>query len=128
MPVKNFKFDGLLTDFEKKQNAYLHGAGQLIQNQMVEFAHIDTGTLKNSITYKLQDSTGSEFGSVKGATPPAEAKINPADRKDHVRVGSALTYAQSQEKANGWATRGFDTVIATGNLEKLAEKIFGVNI
>jgi len=125
MPIKDFKFDELRENYEKANRVYLIAAGEAIQNQMVDFAHVDTGTLKNSITYRLKDGTRSEFGTIKGSTPPEEARISPPDKADQVRVGSALTYAQAQEKANGWASKGFDTVIAAGDLQNLAKELFG---
>lgn len=125
MPARNLKFDKKFKNFEGARLAFLHGAGQIMVNQMAEFAHVDTGTLKNSVTYQLQDGTGSEFGTEGDGVPPDDAKVSRPDREDDVRSGSALNYAGAQEKHNGWASKGFDTVIGSGSLEKLADKIFG---
>jgi hypothetical protein len=114
---------------EKKQKTFLHKVGQATVNQMAEFAHVKTGTLKNSMNYRLSTGSASNFGTEtgpggKGATPPESAKMDNASDKDYVRCGSNLVYAGPQEKHNAWASKTKDELVASKTIVRLAENTF----
>ncbi len=108
----------------RAKKKFLHAAGQHATNQAAELAHIKSGTLKNSITYQTQDG-GSEFSTQYGpGVPPAEAKVSSPTGGDRVRVGSALVYANAQERQNAFMTKTMDRITSDGSLEKIAEEVF----
>lgn len=115
--------DIILKAVEKRKDAFLHAAGQHAQNQMVQFAHIIEGVLKNSINYKIYNGDWSGFGSITAITPPDDAKME-TPKKDYVRIGSNLIYAGAQEKHNGWGSRSIDTIEADGTLQQIADRAF----
>lgn len=114
---------------EKRQKTCLHKIGQATVNQMAEFAHVISGTLKNSMTYRLNTGPASNFGTEPGlngrvATPPDSAKVDNASDKDYVRCGSNLIYANRQEKHNAWASKTKDELVASKTIVRLAENTF----
>jgi len=128
--------DGIAQAVINKTPAFLHGAGQIMVNQIAEEAPILTGALKNSFTYATKEFQ-SEFGNASGAKlekgqssiPPADAKISKPNEDNIVKVGSALVYAHKREregKGAGYASRAFDIVVSSGQLVQLAKKVFGL--
>ena len=107
-------------------DAFYKGLGELYVNQMSDMAHVQTGLLKNSITWTYK-RTYSEFGRDKG---PKEGRYIPEDteRVSHnpkkLRVGSAVVYAAAMEKNHQWATKGKDYVQRSGNITVLARRLF----
>jgi hypothetical protein len=117
--------DEVLKSIESKIPAFLHGAGKIGVNQAGELAHKVSGTLANSITYQLKTG-GSEFTSSHGpGSPPASAKIGRPEAENIVRVGSALIYANPQERHNGFMSATLDEIQRSGQLQELAKKVFG---
>ena len=104
---------------EANKYKFLLAAGVLAKNQAVQNAHVVSGTLKNSITYQLKNE-GSEFGTG-GGTPPSDAKVEPPRDENLVRVGSALIYANAQERHNGFMSKTFDQI--QSRLEELAARV-----
>ena len=91
MAVK-FKWmgDRFIKDYERKEIRYLHALGHVMTDQMAEFAHKVTGTLRNSMTYKLSNGQGSDFSTDHGeGRPPQSAKVSSPSGKKKVRAGSA---------------------------------------
>lgn len=116
------KVDSLL---DIKRLKFLRAAGNLGVNQAGEMAHKITGTLANSITYKLFSGGGSAFKTRWGkGVPPQSAKVS-QPKMDRVRIGSALVYAIPQERHNGWLSKARDA-IQRGTLELLAKRIFRI--
>ena len=108
---------------KKRRDAFCHAVGHAVVNQMADMAHKVTGTLANSMNYKLYNNEQSNFTRSYGeGQPPEEARVNKPDDKYYVRAGSALVYAGAQEKHNGWASRSFDTFISSGGLDTLAKR------
>ncbi len=108
----------------RAKRKFLHAAGQHATNQAAELAHVKSGTLKNSITYQTIEG-GSEFSTQYGpGVPPADAKIDKPADGDSVRVGSALVYANAQERNNAFMTKALDRIQGDGSLEKIAEEVF----
>jgi len=106
-------------------DTYLHAAGNLIVNQMVNNSHVITGTLRNSMNYKLQSGEGKGFSTTHGeGTPPSSAKVSSASRPEMVRAGSALVYAGPQERHNGWASKTYDQIRTP--LKRLAARVFKI--
>jgi hypothetical protein len=107
----------------RAKRKFLHAAGQHATNQAAEMAHKKFGTLKNSITYQTQEG-GSEFSTQYGpGVPPEDAKVSKPSG-DVVRVGSALVYANPQERHNAFMTKALDRITSDGSLEKIAEEVF----
>jgi hypothetical protein len=100
----------------------LHSVGNVIVNQMVEFAHVDTGLLRNSIMYSLDTGESSNFGSEGTGKPETKDKISRPTKDNSLRAGSGLVYAGSQEKHNAWASKGFDLVRRNGSIERAVAK------
>lgn len=101
---------------------FLHGAGHIGVNQASEYAHKVTGTLRNSIMYALKDKD-SGFQSIHGESPPDDAKLSRPKSSELVRIGSAVIYANRQERLNGWATKAFNRVTHDGTLDSLIKKV-----
>ena len=127
----SYKWDGDKVEamFRKKVITYLHACGNVVQNQMVMFCHVDTGLLINSVNYVLYNNESGKFGSSPGTKgkmkiPDESDKVSKPEKLNSVRVGSGLVYAGPQEKHNNWASKGFDEVTANAGFEKLAAKIF----
>ncbi|HUT63702.1 MAG TPA: hypothetical protein VMZ04_07075 [Anaerolineae bacterium] len=96
-------------EMERNVPKFLHGAGNILINQMGENAHKITGTLANSMNYKLSSGEGSGFSSNHGeGSPPTSAKVSNPGNDNSVRAGSALVYAGPQEGHNQWATKSMD--------------------
>lgn len=100
---------------KKDTKKALHTAGNIIVNQMVEFAHIKSGLLKNSIMYSLENFN-SPFGSIGTGKPKSSDKITKPVMPNSLRAGSGVNYAAAQEKHNAWASKAFDQVVRDGSL------------
>ena len=110
---------------DKKVKVFLQAAGNLIVNQMVENSHVITGTLRNSMNYRLHERYGSMLSTKHGdGAPPKSAKVSNASKTESVRAGSALVYAGPQERHNGWASKTFDEI--RRQVELLAARVFKI--
>jgi hypothetical protein len=113
---------------KQRVNPFLHAAGQAMINQMADSSHKVTGTLANSMTYSVGGFV-SKFSTDNGAgTPPETAKLTPPTEDDIVKCGSGLVYAGPQERHNGWGSRAFDSMLSSGNLNRIAKKVFGYGL
>ncbi|UCF13190.1 MAG: hypothetical protein JSW06_02755 [Thermoplasmatales archaeon] len=119
-------FERFERPFENQLKTYLHAMGHLMVNQMGEMAHKDTGTLANSMTYKLDSGAGSQFSTKWGAgRPPSGSEVSKPGGKNSVRAGSALVYAGPQERHNAWASKSLD-LLRMGSFETLAKRVFRI--
>lgn len=116
--------DKLTEIVRKRGDTFRHAVGQHAQNQMVLFAHIKEGVLKNSINYRTSDGYWSGFGKQYGGeTPPNDADVS-QPKTDYVRVGSALVYAGWNEKHNGFASKTIDQLKADGSILKIGKEVY----
>jgi hypothetical protein len=102
---------------EKIQES-LEAVGHLMINEMASQAHKVSGTLANSMNYKIKNNANTKksgFSSkystgVGDSIPPTSAEVSLPDTNLTVRAGSNLVYAGPQEKLNNWATNSMDAL------------------
>lgn len=108
---------------QKSANTCLEAVGHLMQNEMASQAHKDTGTLANSMNYKIKGGKKSGFDSRWGfGVPPTGAEVSSPGSDLTVRSGSNLVYAGPQEKHNGWASHAIDALRRSGNFARVIKK------
>lgn len=109
-----------------KANTCLEAVGHLMQNEMASKAHKITGTLANSMNYKIKGGKKSGFTSTHGfGVPPTSAEVSIPGTDLTVRAGSNLVYAGPQEKHNGWASGAIDALRRSGNFIKVIKAALG---
>ena len=112
---------------DKAKDAYIHGVGNILVNQMSDFAHIRSGLLKNSMIYiyeNHQEPFGTFRGKEEGRNEPTPDEAISKPPQGVLRAGSGLVYAGPMEKHHGWFSKTIDTIKADGSLEKLGKAIF----
>lgn len=105
----------------------LLAVGLVLKNQMKEMAHIQTGLLKNSMTYQTIDFKspfGTEKGPKEGRSQPNEDERISRPKKGHVRAGSAVVYANAMNENHHWYTKAIDEFKRSRAIEKIYKAIF----
>lgn len=109
-----------------KANTCLEAVGHLMQNEMASKAHKVSGTLANSMNYKIKGGKKSGFLSKHGnGIPPTSAEVSVPGTDLTVRAGSNLIYAGPQEKHNGWASGAIDDLRSHGKFPEVLKAALG---
>ena len=112
MSVKVKWFDSVINNkVNGAKKAYLHGIGQGLVNQLVDLSPVKTGLLRNSMHYRMDDGTRSEFGNFSGPEPgnnipPSDAVLSKPEN-DYVKIGSAVIYADRVNKTSRTGSAGY---------------------
>lgn len=108
---------------KKAKLTFLHAAGEMGRDQVIQKSHVLTGLYRNAVMYKVYDGSKSDFGSMPGLDGKV---VKPEDeigepQKDFVRVGMNIVYANMLERMFGIVAGSIDLI--QPRLLSLANKI-----
>ena len=82
------------TKWEKYKERYLISAGILVSGYQAGNVNVDTGRLKQSMSYITTNGQGAGLGGLSRPT-----------RKDTVKIGSGIIYGQYHERYLAWCKK-----------------------
>jgi len=128
----DFKYKSYANDFRKDTSRnvdkLLMGVGiEGVFIARAENCPVISGLFSNSITYKIDNGQGGQFGSIstgKGdSTPTENDRVSQPQASDTVRIGTAVIYAEKVEKKHGTLANSFDVI--TRGINNIVAKVFG---